>query len=435
MKLKILVILVSLLIAQSLHAEVREYTLSNGLKVIMTEDHKSPLAVFQIWYKVGSRNEQVGKSGLSHLLEHMMFKGTSKYGPKELSKLVQRYGGTENAFTTKDYTVYYQRLPSERIGLSIEIESDRMQNLTLDPKETTSELSVVMEERRLRYEDDPENLLFEDVMAASFKVYPYHWPVIGWMSDLKGITPEDLRAHYKRYYCPNNSFIVIAGDIEPDKLITKIEEGFGKIPPCPEIPAIKSEEPPQRGQRRVILKKEAELPYVLSVYHAPSFPEKDAYALEVLASVLSGGKSGRLYKNLIYERKLALSAFAGFDGTNLGPALFYIGGSPAPGKDLSEFENALYEELQKIITEPPTSDELRKAKNQIESSFIMNQDSIFFQAELIGMYEMMGDWRLKDRYIQGIREVGVEDLKSVIDKYLTEDRRTVGVLVPVKESR
>ncbi|MDP2166876.1 MAG: pitrilysin family protein [Thermodesulfovibrionales bacterium] len=425
-----------LLIAAPSYAEVKEYRLPNGLNVLMIEDHKAPLAVFQIWYRVGSRNEPAGKTGLSHLLEHMMFKGTPKYGSKAFSNLVQKYGGTDNAYTTKDYTMYYQRLPSGKIDLSIELEADRMKNLLMDEKETLAERDVVMEERRLRYEDDPQTSLYEEVMAAAFKVYPYRWPVIGWMSDLKGIGRDDLYDYYKKYYSPDNAVIVVSGDINPDELIKKIEAGFSGIKPSPvPRPEITSEEPPQKGQRRVYLKREAELPYMLAVYHAPAFPDEDAYSLEVLAMVLSGGKSGRVYKSLIYEKKIAISAFADYSGLTSGPALFYLGGTASPGRDIGEVERAFHEEIDKIKAGPPSGIEVQKARNQIEASFLMSQDSIYFQAQLTGMYEMAGGWRLKDSYLQGIRKVTPEDIQRVARKYLIEDAGTVGILMPVKENK
>lgn len=429
----ILAFLLLILIIPSLSlGEIREYKLSNGLKVLMVEDHKAPLAVFQIWYRVGSRNESSGKTGMSHLLEHMAFKGTPKYGSKALSKMVQRLGGTDNAFTTKDYTVYFQRLPSNRIELSVELESDRMHALLLEEKETLAERSVVIEERRLRYEDDPQGMLYEEVIATSFRVHPYRTPIIGWMSDLEGIERQDLYDYYKSYYSPDNAVVIISGDINPDEMFKKVSEGFSsKI--MPEPPRRKtniSKEPSQKGERIVYLKRQAELPFVLTVYHTPSFPDEDAYSLEVLAGVLSGGKSSRLYKSLIYEKKLALSASASYDGLNKDPYLFFIEAVALPGRDIEEVKQALFKEIEEIKANPPSDFEVQKAKNQIESSFIMGQDSIFFQAQLIGMFEMLGDWRLMDKYLDGIKKVTPEDLQRVAKKYLHEDNRTTGILLP-----
>ena len=293
-----------LIIPLSANADTKEYNLDNGLKVLIIEDHKAPLAIFQIWYRVGSRNEPIGKSGLSHLLEHMMFKGTPKSGSKEFSRIVQKNGGVDNGFTTKDYTMYYQSLASDRIAISIELEADRMKNLIIDPKEVLAERSVVMEERRMRYDDDPQNSLHEEVMAAAYKSHPYHWPVIGWMSDIASIERNDLYNHYMAYYSPDNAVIVVSGDIKADEIIQKIKAAFGKIPADPDRRPVTSREDEQKGERRVSLKREAELPYVIGAYHTPSFPDKDSYALEVLGTVLSGGKSSRVYKAIVHEKNL-----------------------------------------------------------------------------------------------------------------------------------
>ena len=435
MKKLIFLLAFILIIPLSANADTKEYNLENGLKVLVVEDHKSPLAIFQIWYRVGSRNEPIGKSGLSHLLEHMMFKGTPKSGSKEFSRIVQKNGGVDNGFTTKDYTMYYQSLASDRIAISIELEADRMKNLIIDPKEVLAERSVVMEERRMRYDDDPQNSLHEEVMAAAYKSHPYHWPVIGWMSDIASIERNDLYNHYMAYYSPDNAVIVVSGDIKADEIIQKIKAAFGKIPAVPDRRPVTSREDEQKGERRVSLKREAELPYVIGAYHTPSFPDKDSYALEVLGTVLSGGKSSRIYKAIVHEKKLALSAYADYSGLSKDPYLFMFGATAAPGKDIRDVENSLYEEIEKIKKEPPAENEVQKAKNQIEAAFIMGQDSIYFQAELAGMFEMIGGWKLKEQYLEGIRKVTPEDASRVAKKYLIEDNRTVGVLIPTKKEK
>jgi zinc protease len=413
---------------------IKEYTLDNRLKVIIIEEHKAPVATFQVWYRVGSRNEPLGKSGLSHLLEHIMFKGTSKYGPAALSRLVQKNGGIDNAYTTKDYTAYFQLLSSDRISLSIDLESDRMHNLTLDPKEVLSERNVVMEERRLRYEDDPQNSLFEEVVAAAFKVHPYHRPVIGWMSDIGSIERDDLYQYYKTYYSPENAVIIVVGDVHAENFIENVKEAFGEIPAGPDRRIVTSIEPEQRGERRVLLKREAELPYIIMAYHVPSFPHDDSYALDVLSMILSGGKSSRLYQSLVYEQKIALSASADYSGFNKNPYLFFFSATATPGSKISEVEQALHAQIENIGEKPPSEREIEKAKNQIESSFIMGQDSIYLQAMKYGLFEMLGDWRLIDDYLEGIRNVKAEDIVKVARTYLTENNRTVGILIPTKKT-
>lgn len=407
--------------------------LPNGLKVYALKDPNAPLAVFQIWYNAGSINEQVGKTGLSHLLEHLMFKGTPKHGPKMFSKIISRAGGVDNAGTTRDYVFYYQKLAPDQLYLSIELEADRMRNLIMDPKETLAERDVVMEERRMRYEDDPQSIVYEEVISTAFKNIPYRWPVIGWMQDLQRITREDLYNYYRKYYVPNNATIIIAGNIDTDSLMKKIRNEFGSIPKGEEIRNPDIAEPEQIGERRLYVKKEAELPYVLCAYKAPNIFNDDSFALEVLAGVLSGGKSSRIYKSLIDEKRIALSADASYSSLGKYPSLFYLDATALPGKALDEVEKALYEEVEKIKKEPPSEREVQKAKNQIEASFLMGQDSLFFQAEIVAMFEMLGDQKLKDRYFEGIRKVTPADVQRVARKYLIEDKRTVGILIPVKK--
>lgn len=416
-------------------AEVKEYALDNGLKVLIIEEHKAPVATFQVWYRAGSRDEPAGKSGLSHLLEHMMFKGTAKYGPSVLSRIVQKNGGTDNAYTTKNYTVYFELFSSDRIMLSVDLEADRMHNLILDPKEVVSERDVVMEERRLRYEDDPQRSLFEDVAAAAFKVHPYQRPVIGWMSDLKSIGRDDLYNYYKAYYAPNNAVIVAAGDISSEALMKEISAHFGNIPEGPQIQRTANSEPEQKGEKRIVLKREAELPYILMAYHVPSFPHEDSYALDVLNLLLAGGKSTRLYQSLVYDKKIALNASADYSGFNNDPYLFFLYATAAPGKDIADVESALMAEIKSLQTEMPSDREIRKAKNQIEASFVMGQDSVYLQAMKYGMFEMLGDWRLIDTYLEGIRKVTPEDVVKAARRYFNEENRTTGILIPVKKEK
>lgn len=437
MIVRLLIIFISVVLPISCYGETKEFNLDNGLKVIVIEDHKVPIATFQVWYRVGSRYEIAGKTGLSHLLEHMMFKGTPKYGPKTFSKIIQRNGGIDNAMTTKDYTMYFEILSSDRIDIAIDLESDRMRNLIFDLKEVLSERDVVMEERRLRYEDDPQNSLFEWVIATALITHPYRNPVIGWMSDLNNIKLEDLRDFYEAYYRPDNAFIVVAGDVKSEEIIEKIKATFGKEKSNKGSIPTKSvtSEPKQKGEKRLILKKEAELPSILVAFHTPSIPHEDSFALDVLSTILSGGKSSRLYRSLVYDKKIALEAGSDYSGMYIDPFLFFLWATPSPGKDTKEVEKALYDEIEKIKDEPPSERELQKAKNQIESFFIFSQDSLYMQAMTTGKFEVLGSWRLKDRYLEGIREVKPEDIQRVAKKYLNEDNRTVGILIPVKNSQ
>jgi len=421
----------SLSFAQDL--KVTEKVLQNGLKVLLKEEHKAPVVTFQIWYKVGSRNEKLGTTGMSHLLEHMMFKGTKKYGPKTFSQTVMRNGGNDNAFTGKDYTAYFETFAADRIAISLDLESDRMQNLLIDPKEFEPERKVVMEERRMRTDDDPTATMVEEMTAAAFIAHPYEWPVIGWMADISNITRDDLYNHYRAYYAPNNATIVVVGDFNTQALLPQIEKYFGRIPSGPGVPKVGAKEPRQLGERRIIVKKQAELPAVFAGYHTPDLKHPDSYALEVLQGILSSGKSSRLYKSLVYEKQLALYAGGDYDNIANDPNLFYVYAGVMPGKTTDDVEKALYAEIEKLKSAPVTDEEMQKAKNQIEASFIMGQDSIFYQAMLLGQFETVANWRLLEKYVENIRAVTKEDVQRVAKEYFSEDNRTVGILVPIKQ--
>jgi len=430
-------LLAVLAVALCIHATpalsaVQEFALGNGLKVLFIEDHKIPLATFQIWYKVGSIDEPAGKSGMSHLLEHMMFKGTYKYGSKELSNAVQRRGGTDNAFTTRDYTMYYETLPSGSINLPIELEADRMKNLTF--KDLQSERSVVMEERRMRTEDDPQSLLYEETIANSLMVQAYRKPVIGWMDEIASITHDDLAAYYGIYYSPDNAFIILSGDVYPDKLMPLIKKEFGPISPAgAKLKRMKTVEPVQQGEKILNLESEsAELPYILESYHVPSFPDKDSFALDVLSTILGGGKSSRLYLDLVYRQRLAIDVSADYTDLNRDPYVFIISASVAPGKEIKDVAAALELEIERLKNAPPSAEEVQKAKNQVEASFEFARDSSYSEALYTGMFQILGDWKLKERYIDGIRKVTAAEVQDAARRYLTKENRTIGHLLPKK---
>jgi len=414
--------------SQDLH--VTEKVLPNGLKVLLKEEHKAPVVTFQIWYRVGSRNECLGKTGLSHMLEHMMFKGTKKYGPKTFSQTVQRNGGNDNAFTSHDYTAYFETFAADRIGISLDLESDRMQNLLIEPKEFSSEREVVKEERRMRYEDDPVNTMEEQMMTVAFSAHPYQWPVIGWMADIDNFTRDDLYNHYRTYYVPNNATIVVVGDFDTKTLLADIEKYFGAMPRGPEPPKVGAVEPKHIGERRVVVRKQAELPVVFAGYNAPTLKHADSYSLDVMQGILSSGKSSRLYRSLVYEKQIALYAGGDYDNISTDPNLFYVYAGVMPGKTPEEVEAALLAEIDRFKVEPVTDDELQKAKNQIESSFIMGRDSNFNQAMQLGQFESVAGWRLLETYVDKIRAVTKEDVAHVAKEYFSEDSRTVGILIP-----
>jgi zinc protease len=418
----------------TLAAQPQEFVLDNGLKIILLEEHKSPAVTFQVWYRVGARDEKDGKSGLSHFLEHMLFKGTQKIGPEEYSRIIAKNGGRSNAFTTSDVTVYFATMSRDKIGIEIELEADRMANAALGTKYFEPEKKVIQEERRLRTEDQPVSALAEVTGAVAYMVHPYRRPVIGWMQDIQELTLEDLRDYYKLYYAPNNAFIVMVGDFSTTEIMPKIRSAFGAIPRGPEPPKVGVVEPPQRGERRVVLKKQAELPFVLMYYHVPNLQSADTYALEVLSVILAGGRSSRLYHQLVYEKRLARSIDAHYSGLAIDPTLFSVTAQVMPGEDYGVIEREIDMELDKIKGELVSQRDLQKAKNQIEAAFVFGRDSIFGQAMKIGYYEATGGWRLIDNYLDGIRKVTREDIQRVAKKYLDGDQRTVGVLIPTQET-
>jgi zinc protease len=410
---------------------VFETTLSNGLKVILLENHKAPLVTFHIWYRVGSRNEEWGKTGLSHMLEHMMFKGTKKYGPEDYSRIIQENGGETNAFTSRDYTGYFATLGSDRVQVVMDLEADRMPNLNLREEDFVTERMVVIEERRQRTEDDPQAFLMEQLEATAFLVQPYHWPIIGWTEDLMRITLEDLKRHYQTYYNPANSFLVAVGDFRRGEMLSRMEKTFGGIPQAVAPKQEKPKDPPQAGERRIFVKKEAQLPFLVMGYRIPNLRHPDSYVLEVINAILSGGKSSRLYQKLVLERQLALEADSENSLLSKDPALFYIFATPLPGKQVGEVEKALEEEIERLQKEPVEQRELEKVKNQLESSFIYSQDSLFVQAMLLARYEIAQSWKVIDQYLPLIRRVTAQDIQRVARQYLIPDNRTVGTLIPL----
>ena len=431
-----LLLLLSLLVfvrisEAGLKENVFETVLPNGLKVILLENHKAPLVTFQVWYRVGSRNEEWGKTGLSHMLEHMMFKGTSKIGPEEFSRIIQENGGNDNAFTSRDYTAYFENIGADRVQVALDLESDRMQNLILQEEGFRTERMVVMEERRLRTEDNPQAYLQEQVEATAFQIQPYHWPIIGWMEDIARFTLEDLKFYYRTYYNPINAFLVVVGDFKKEELLPRIEKAFASYPKGEAPRQEKAKDPPQTGERKVFVKKEAQLPYLVMGYHVPNLREPDSYVLEVIATILSGGKSSRLYNSLVREKRLVLSADADHSPLSRDPSLFYLSADLLPGKEVAQVEKALYQEVERLQLEPVEDRELEKAKNQLEASFVFAQDSIFYQAMLLAQHEISMGWRAIDDYIPSIRKVSPEDIQRVAKRYLIQDNRTVGILIPL----
>jgi zinc protease len=399
---------------------VTEITLDNGLRVLVLEDHRNPIVTVQTWYRVGSRNEVPGKTGLAHFLEHLMFKGTPTHGKGQFAR-VEQNGGQDNAFTSHDVTSYYVNIAADRVDMVLGLEADRMRHLLLDPKEIESERQVVMEERRTRTEDDPDGYLSEEFLAAAYKAHPYGWPVIGWMEDIARITPAELRAFYDRYYQPGNAVLVIVGDVDARRIVGRVREVFGRIPRAPAPPPMQAVEPPQPGERRVLVHKaDARSPIVYIGFHVPNYQSADGPALEVLSSILQDGRASRLYRRLVYERRMALNVGGDYSYLSLDPNLFWFSGTPLPGQTPETLEQGMMDEIERVKSEPVPEEE----------GFIWRQDSIHSRASTLARFEVARSWRDSEGFITLIRQVRAADLQRVARAYFEIDRRTVGVLLP-----
>ena len=415
---------------------VHEYQLDNGLKLIVREDHRAPVVVSQVWYKVGASYEHDGITGVSHVLEHMMFKGTDDYPAGEFSRIISENGGSENAFTSKDYTAYFQRLEKSRLAVSFELESDRMRNLHLQEEEFLKEINVVMEERRMRTDDKPTALTYEQFTATAFISSSVRIPTIGWMNDLENMELSDLQHWYERWYAPNNAIVVVVGDVDPEAVLKLAKQYFEPLQPEVIVPPKPRLEPPQKGRRDITVKAPAEVPYTVMGYKAPVLATAEErwepYALEVLANVLDGGDSARLTRDLVRGSQIATSASAGYDLYDRQAGLFLLNGTPTESSTVAEIQKALFEQIQRLQDEPVTDEELTRIKSGVVASAVYELDSVFYQAMKIGQLEAIGlDWRLAVEYVDRINAVTAEQVQAVAKKYLVEEALTVAVLDPL----
>lgn len=414
----------------------QEFTLQNGMKIIVKEDHRAPTVAHMIWYKVGSVDESSGTTGVAHVLEHMMFKGTKTLKPGEFSKLVAALGGRENAFTSKDYTAYFQQIEKSALDAVMGLEADRMANLVFDKDEFAKEIQVVMEERRLRTDDQPQALVQEALNATAFVANPYRNPIVGWMDDLQSMTVADAKTWHDRWYAPNNATMVVAGDVDPAQVRAMAEKHFGTIV-SKSLPLAKPQvEPPQRGIKRVVVKAPAENPYVVLAFKAPTLhdieADSDVHALQVLSAVLDGYDNARLNAKLVRTEKIANSVGAGYSGHARGPVLFMLDGTPAQGTSTAELEKALRAEVTRIATGGVSEQELKRVKTQLVASQVFKRDSIFGQAMEIGVMEMTGlSHRQIDRLIDKLRAVTPQQVQAVAQKYFSDDVLTVVTLAPL----
>ncbi len=432
---KICIALIILWSQHAIGAEVFERTLANGLKVIVKEDHRAPVVVQQIWYKTGSMDERTGKTGVAHALEHMMFKGTKLVPAGEFSRRIAAAGGRENAFTSDDYTAYFQQLGRDKLPLAMKLESDRMHNLNLLSSEFAKEIKVVMEERRMRTDDAPHALLQEKMMAVVYEEHPYQHPVIGWMSDLEHLDVNDVKDWYRRWYAPNNATLVIAGDVKAKDVFALAQRYYGSIPeqvyPARRIYT----EPAQLGIKRMVVKAPAELPLLVMDYHAPNVkdPLRDwkPYALEMLAGVLGGNDSARLNKHLVREKQIASDVSVGYDSESRGPALFTLEATPSAGKTAADVEVALRAEIALLIKDGVSEEELKRVKAQVMAGEVYKLDSVFYQAMQIGQMESIGlGYKAIPLMLDKLQAVTADQVREVAREFLQDDNLTVAVLDP-----
>ena len=429
-----LLALPTLVVAESVH----EYQLENGLQLIVKEDHRAPVVVSQVWYKVGSSYEHNGITGISHQLEHMMFKGTKTLGINEFSKIIAENGGSENAFTGKDYTAYFQTLEKDRLKVSFRLEADRMRNLIIDPVELEKEHSVVAEERRMRTDDNPDSLLREAFNSAAFVNSPYHHPVIGWMSDIMHYEAADLREWYAKWYAPNNATVVVVGDIDPEAVHQLAIKYFGPLKP-EKVATLKPQiEIEQIGKRNVIVQAPAELPSLILGWKVPvvnTIAEADAwqpYALEMLGGILDGGESARFSRDLVRGSEVAAGVGTGYNLFARLAEVFMVAGTPATGKTIADLETAIMQQISRLQTELVSEEELMRVRAQVVANAVYERDSVFYQAMQIGMLETVGlDWRLTDAYVDKIKQVTAEQVQAVAKEYFQDKGLTRGELVPL----
>lgn len=427
-----LIFLSSLCWAEDAH----EYHLKNGLTILVKEDHRAPIVISEIWYKVGSSYEPNGITGISHALEHMMFRGTKKFGPGVLEKIVSENGGEQNAFTDSDFTAYYQKFSADKLAVSFELEADRMRNLLLRPQDFVKEIQVVMEERRMRVDDNPQEILLERLNAAAFVASPYHHPVIGWKNDLQNMTVEDLRKWYETWYAPNNAILVVVGDVKPNLVYQLAQTYFSNLKPI-NLPKIKPEKDlPPLGEKHLIIHTPAQLPWLVMAYPVPVIKQglnsQDPYVLHLIATLLSGGNSARFAKNLIRDQQIAADANAFYNSINRLDSLFLLQATPTSGHSLSELESSLLRQIKQIQTFSVNTKELARAKAQIAANKIYREDSITAKANELGSLAAINlPWQIERDYLKHINAITPRQIQAVANKYLLASHLTIAYLLPL----
>lgn len=412
--------------------DVHEFKLKNGLVVLVLEDHATPVMSVQVWYRVGSRNELPGKTGLAHLFEHMMFKGSKHVAPEEHARRVQEHGGVLNAYTTHDATTYYENVSSDQLDLCLSLEAERMANLNLSKETLASERDVVKEERRMRTDNSPQGQMMEEVFALAYRAHPYRAPIVGWMEDLDLLTVKDCANFYRSYYAPNDATLVVAGDVKSAEVLRLAKKYFGplKKSDVPPMPAI--HEPPQRGERRADVRAVAELPQIYFAWHIPGAGDPDIRALEILGQVLSHGDSSRLHKSLVYEQRLAVSTSADvYEAAD--PGLFFGSIDMQEGHTAEEGEKAFRAEIDRVVRDGITEEELARGKQQAKAQFVFQMASVSSRARQIGHYQTsVGDWRYANQVLPALLAVTRDDVSRVARKYLAPDNLSVVRLTPIR---
>ncbi len=419
---------------QTIAKSVIETKLPNGLRIRLLPNRNAPTCSYYTFFRVGSRNERPGVTGISHLFEHMMFNGAKRYGPGAFDATLEASGGTSNAYTSNDLTVYYEDFMAEALEKVIDLESDRMRSLNITPKMLASERQVVMEERRMRVDNEADGTMDEELATLVYKAHPYRWPVIGWMRDIENISRDDCMTYFRTYYAPNNATIYVSGDFEPKAAMKLIKKYYGTIKEGPAAPAVLDSEPQQKGERRANVKYPAQAPSLLVAWRGPPATDADTLTLDVLQYALSVGQSSRLTKALVYEQETAVSV--GVDWSwRIDPGQFLISIELKPGGDPAKTEAALYEQIEKIGREGLEPRELEKAQNNLSAMMLRELATNNARAHALGNYEMMlGSWQEGLALPSKYERVTSEQVKAAVAKYLTVDRRNVVTLVPAPEA-
>ncbi|MFT3742332.1 MAG: pitrilysin family protein [Gammaproteobacteria bacterium] len=430
-------ILSLIMLSITAHANpITTFQLPNGLKLFVQEDHRAPVAVVQVWYKVGSSYETAGTTGIAHALEHMMFKGTHHFGPGQFSQIVADIGGQNNAFTDRDYTAYYEILDANKLPISFELEADRMRNLNLDPEEFKKEIQVVMEERRMRTEDNPQMVTYERFLAAAHVANPYHHLPIGWMNDLQHMTIQDLQHWYQQWYAPNNALVVVVGDVKPEDVHQLALKYFGPLKPS-QMPVLKPQaEVASLGERNIIVKIPAQVPWLIVGYNVPviktAVDPHEPYILAVIEGILTNGNSGRLTQNLVRGQQIAADISVDYDPYARLDTIFSVDATPAEGHTTAELKAAILNEVQALQTQTVSEGELKRVKAGVIADKIYSQDSIEDEATQIGSLEAVGlPWQLRDEFVKQISAVTPAQIQAVAKKYLIADNMTVAELQPL----